>query len=169
MRYTLSVTVGSLCLSAACTQTEGQCWHDDQAAGDIGAGGTSILTGAGGFGDVAPKPQDVGDPMPPDCETVPGTACDEKCLADYTATAEKCGRIEIEAQRRVCQESAYQAYKACRSICQQQGNDCLDHCKDMCVDVWEGCDAKCKKDHVCKEKCMEALIACNKKCEEKCK
>ena len=166
----------SLSFLGACNWVDGACWlkKDDNAGS--GAGGSPIVPSGGSFGDApGPKPQGAGDPQPgdppppPECLQVPQGKCYEKCLSDYTDTSEKCGKIESESQRLVCQESAYQAYKVCRAACLKAENDCLDHCKDLCVDIWEGCYDKCKGNNTCGEKCMRELIACNEKCEEKCK
>lgn len=153
----------------ACNYTEGQCWIDNEGEGSVGAGAGPIGPGWGGYGDVPPEPQDLGDPPPPDCNIAPDSPCNEKCLADYVATAEKCSEIKDAAQKRACDDNSYTVYKSCRETCAKAANDCLDQCKDLCVTIWEGCYDKCGKDHVCKEKCMQDLIACNEKCEEKCK
>lgn len=161
MRRRSWLVLCSLYLIPACTQTEGQCWHEDQAAGNIGAGGGApIVTGVGGFGDVAPGPQDVGDPMPPDCETVPGTECDQKCLTDYEAASEKCAGILDDAQRTVCQQSAYVAYKTCRTGCQQA----LNKCKDLCDKVYNKCMDRCKDDK-CRKECFDDYVECLRDCD----
>lgn len=162
----------SLSFLGACNWVDGACWLKSEDGAGSGVGGGPIAPVGGGFGDAPDStPQAAGDPPPPpECLQVPQGACNQKCLSDYETAAAKCGEIESESQRTICQSSAYTAYKTCRSTCQQQQNDCLDHCKDLCVDIWEGCYDKCgKSDNVCKEKCMRQLIACNEKCEEKCK
>ena len=72
----------------ACNYDEGQCWlRSEDDVGGVG-GGPIISSGAGGFGDVPPEPQDASD-APPDCTLAaevrcasPGsTACVEQCEA----------------------------------------------------------------------------------------
>lgn len=156
-------------LLSSCTQTEGQCWHDDQTAGNVGAGGAPIVTGLGGAGDVPPGPQDAAQPIPPDCELVPGSECDQSCLAEYDAASVRCSTIQDDAQRRVCQEAAHVAYRACEAGCQKV-DDCMEVCKDACDKDWERCRDDCPRGNkTCLAECTEELARCYKRCKEKCK
>ncbi|MEO7327974.1 MAG: hypothetical protein ABI193_05315, partial [Minicystis sp.] len=80
---------------SACNYTVGECYPREQGNGSAGAEGPVIVqSGAGGFGDAPPKqPQDDGRIPAPDCNIVPGSPCEEKCLADYENVAAGCGRI----------------------------------------------------------------------------
>src|SRR5262245_39981057 len=61
----------------------------------IGAG---VGATSGDFPAAPPKtPQDATNP-PPDCYSVPGSPCEEKCLDDYKAAAGTCGNIENQEQ-----------------------------------------------------------------------
>lgn len=117
MRAFVLGTVIGTCLLSSCNTTVGECWVDGQESGSTGAGGQIITPGQGALGDVPPKPQDASDPSPPDCNIVPGTPCEEKCLKTYETNAIDCAKIESESQRRTCQESAYTAYRACLTQC----------------------------------------------------
>lgn len=157
----------------ACNYTEGQCWIDGEGAGSVGAGGGPLVPGWGGFGEVPPEPQGVGDPLPPDCNIVKDTPCKEKCLADYVAAAEKCTELkDNEAQKRTCDEAAFARYASCREECVKQENDCLEHCKQLCDQIMDKCKEDCKNDpnpSACRSRCMDDYGKCLKECDKKCK
>jgi hypothetical protein len=149
----------------ACNYTVGECWYRDQGSETAGAGAGGVILppsptgGDRGFGDVPPKqPLDVTNP-PPECNIVTQSPCNEKCEAEDEAAAAECSKIDNEAQRRTCQDSAYARYKSCRESCQQRANkdcddkyqDCVDNgptsClkksggKTLCQRCWERCNA----------------------------
>lgn len=145
-------------LATGCNYTDGQCYARGQGGLASGAGGQPVVVGGpGGFGDVPPPPQGADEPTPPDCNIVPQTPCYEKCLADYEASAGKCGEIANEAQKKTCQDAAYAAYKACRDSCQQQQKTCTDmyvDCQsrgDPCTRIVEGRKTLCA---ACQDDCL---------------
>jgi hypothetical protein len=152
----------AILLLTACNYDEGQCWlrSEDDGQGGV-AGGPIVPTGAGGFGDVPPKPQDATDPPPPDCNIVADSPCNEKCLADYVEEAAKCGKMENEAQRKTCQDGAYAVYKGCRQNCQQSDNE---KCKKACEKVYNNCMDKCK-DGKCRDECFNDYVECLRECD----
>ncbi len=88
-----------------------------------GSGGTAC-DGAGGFGGDGPV-----------CEIEAQSPCNEKCQADYDAAALQCGSIQIEADRKSCQDGAYEAYKQCRAACTTSRS---------CTDMFVACQEKGK-------------------------
>ena len=169
MNSAIGIAVVSLVALSSCTQTEGQCWHDDQGMGSVGAGGAPIVPGGGGNGDVAPSPQDATNPVPPDCEIVPDSYCAQKCLTDYENAAANCGMISDSALRRSCQDAAYAAYKGCKERCLTAEGKW----EDKCYDDYEADHKKCDKmkDGPEKAKCRQAagerLGNCNAECNKK--
>lgn len=142
----------------ACNYTEGECHPRGQGGGSAGVGGGVIVpAGAGGFGEVPPKPQDATDPPPPDCNIATQSPCNEKCLADYEAAAAECGKIENDSLRTTCQDGALASYEICRDNCQQVANqecddkyqDCVDNGPSSCLDQ-EGGKTQCNR---CWERC----------------
>lgn len=65
---------------AACNYDTGECYLRDE--GGQGSGGVIVPTGAGGFGDVPPEPQDAADPEA-------GCAPDRTCTDMYVACQDK--------------------------------------------------------------------------------
>src|SRR5262249_13309324 len=95
-------------------------------------GPLDIGDGVGGRWSAPPRqPQDA---PPPDCLSVPGSPCEEKCLDDYKTAAGACGNIENQAQRSTCQDGAYANYKNCRGNCQRMTK--------TCTDMYEACQNK---------------------------
>jgi hypothetical protein len=125
--------------------------------------------GVGGFGDVPPRqPQDATNP-PPECNIATQSPCNEKCLADYESAAIVCGKIENEAQRKTCQDSAHASYKGCQGNC-AQGDDCLERCREQCEKAWERCRDHCPRgDKNCLNECSQELGRCLKECDRRCK
>jgi hypothetical protein len=167
MRNVLRILIATLSLLSACTQTEGQCWYDGPNNGNIGAGGGPIVSGGGGFGDAPPKPQDAANPVPPDCEMVPDTHCNEKCLADYESAAAKCGGIDDDGQRKTCQDAAFASYKSCRNYCQSTQGQWDDKCWDDYQDDNNACGKM--KDGPEKAKCRQVAGERYGDCKQKCK
>ncbi len=168
MRRLLWVGTGIISVLTACNYDEGECWRRDEN-GNVGVGGSIVPTGAGGFGDVPPQPQDATDP-PPDCLTANSGPCNEKCLKNYEAAGEKCSDITEDAQRKTCQDSAYATYKNCRESCTKQA-DCKELCKSLCDQIHDGCHESCNKNDPtasCHSKCNGEYSACLKKCDQKC-
>lgn len=133
------------------------------ASGDFAAdppkGPLDIGDGVGGAFNAPPRqPQDA---PPPDCLQVPGSPCEEKCLADYTTAAGTCGTIESEAQRATCQDSAHSRYKNCRGSCPQQSDEKCRQARDKAYDK---CMDKCK-DSKCRDACFKDYVACLKECD----
>ena len=158
----------------ACNYTEGQCWIDGESAGSVGAGGGPLVPGWGGFGDVPPEPQGAGDPLPPDCNIVKDTPCNEKCLADYVAAAEKCTEFkDDEAQKKTCDEAAFARYASCRENCAKAKNDDLEKCKDKCdekaTEEHKLCDPieDKKQKAKCRQAAEEHRSTCYMACEDK--
>lgn len=158
------IAVLSLSSLGGCNWVDGACWLKSDESSGSGAGGAPIVSNGGAFGDAPdPKPQSANDPPPPpECLQVPQGPCYEKCLSDYTDTSAKCGKIEIESQRLVCQESAYQAYKVCRDACEKAEDGCKK-CKLQCDQEHDACHAKCKTSS-CHAACNEAYGKCLKEC-----
>ncbi len=86
-----------------------------------GSGGAAC-EGAGGFGGDGPV-----------CEIEAQSPCEEKCQAEYDAAALECGSIQIEADRKSCQDGAYAAYKECRAACTTSRS---------CTDMFVACQDK---------------------------
>jgi hypothetical protein len=123
-------------------------------ASDTGAG-------TGGAGPACAGDADAGAI----CNIVQQSICDEKCLADYMAAATVCGKIEIDAQRKTCQDNAYAVYKQCRAVCE---DDPKEKCKKKCDKVHDKCHAKCTKSDPsdpCHAKCNDEYGACLKDCD----
>jgi hypothetical protein len=161
-----AITLGGF---TACNYTVGECYPRDQSSEDPG-GGTVITpgspSGSGDFGAAPPKqPQDATSPPPPDCNIVPDTPCNEKCLTDYVNAAAECGNMEA-AQRTTCQDSAYARYKSCRDNCLQQSKSWRKKCEDEA----EACEAKCRDlpDKEDRRRCWEACNNDFGKCVKKC-
>jgi hypothetical protein len=129
-----------------------------------GAGGADSVTvgvgvGATTSGDfISPPPGgplDYGGEPNPCIE--PQGPCNEKCLADYEAAAGECGKIQDDAQRRTCQDSAHASYQSCRGSCSQQLNAdcdekyqyCLNYAPTSCL-AREGGKTLCQR---CLERC----------------
>lgn len=120
-----------LCLGlAGCNFDVGDCYL--RSEGESGAGGIIITatgaggfgfgaTGVGGIGPVPLEPQDM-DPPPPVCNIAAQTPCEEECEADSESDNIQCGKMEDEAQRTACRDSAYARYKSCREGCEQTSN-----------------------------------------------
>jgi hypothetical protein len=155
---------------AACNYDTGECYLRDE--GGAGVGGNIITpTGAGGFGDVPPEPQDATDPPPPEC-IVADSPCNEKCLADYVTAAEDCTKFKDETQKRSCDDSAYAVYKSCRDSCTQKENDCKERCKKQCDKIHDRCHEDCTKNdptQTCRVKCNNEYSKCLRECEDDCK
>lgn len=98
---------------------------------------------------------------------VADTPCNERCLADYVAAAEKCTEVKNEGARRTCNDEAHQRYVACRGDCKKTA-DCKELCKQLCEEIHRLCSEKCKKP-ACYEKCTRELGECLKKCDKECK
>ncbi len=146
---------------AACNYTVGECYPRDQGGGSAGAeGGVLVPGGVGGYGDAPPKqPQDVGSP-PPDCNIVPQSPCNEKCLADYEAEAGTCGQAETSSARQSCQGAAYDHYKKCRTACD---SDPVEQCKKICDHQYDACVTHCTT-LACYAACMVTYKNCLRNC-----
>lgn len=59
--------VMALSLLTACIHDGSECWDVSEEAQGGGAGGPIVPTGAGGYGNVPPKPQNASGPTPPGC------------------------------------------------------------------------------------------------------
>jgi hypothetical protein len=128
---------------AGCNFDVGDCYL--RSEGESGAGGVILTatgvggygfgpTGAGGFGPVPPlEPQDMDPPSPPVCNIASQTPCEEKCEADSESDNIQCGKMESEAQRAACQDSAYARYKGCREGCERTSNKSCDEKYQDCV------------------------------------
>ena len=163
MKRALWIVGLTLSLVSSCNWDEGQCWSRSEEDGQVGAGGGPIVPGGGGYGDApVPKPLAAGDSPPlPECLQVPPGACYQMCLASYGAATTQCNRIEDEAQRKVCQTSAYTAYMACWNGC-KQAEDCKK-CKLQCDAEHDKCHAKCKTSD-CHAQCNDEYGKCLKGC-----
>lgn len=83
-------------LVAACNYDTGECYLREEEG--AGAGGHIVPTGAGGFGDVPPEPQDTADPAA-------GCAPDRSCTDMYVDCREKgssCNR-QIDVGKTLCE------------------------------------------------------------------
>ena len=95
--------------------------------------------------------------------------CEKKCDAEYEADAIVCGRMENQAQRKTCQDSARARYKSCREKCAPK-DDCLERCRELCEKAWERCREHCPRgDKNCLSECTEELSRCLKECSKRCK
>jgi hypothetical protein len=163
-RSVLWIAAIPISLLTACSYIDGQCWPASEDGQGGGTGGPIVPAGAGGFGDVPPKPQEASDPPPPDCNIVEDTPCNKKCLTDYEDEAANCAKIQNEAQRTTCQEGAYTRYKGCRENCQQQ-SDHKEKCKQRCDKTYDKCMDGCK-DHKCRDQCFKDYQECLMDCEK---
>jgi len=112
-------------------------------------------------------------PLAP-AQMVPLAPCEQKCQREYEDAAAVCGRMQDQAQKRACQDSAYAAYRSCRNNCQHQSNDCLEHCKKKCDDADDECRDRCKrkpkKDRQnCYSECSNKNGKCLDDCDKNCK
>lgn len=184
MRCLLVGTAIALEGIAACNYTVGECYYLDEGNGGgsqaVTAGGGVIVptgpSGAGGFGDTPPKqPQDATTPDPPVCNIVSLSPCHEQCDAEDEARAIGCAKIQHEAQRRACNDSSHEKYKACievcenapRTVCQEKWERCTNFApfltcaskgsgsggKSRCDLCWQDCDAGKPVSSICK-KCL---------------
>lgn len=116
-------------------------------AGGAGGYGGEACGGAGGYGG------DGGAGGGAAC-VVALNGCEAKCQADYDAAALECAKIDVETQRKTCQDSAYQAYKQCMAGCAS------------CTDMYTACQGKgspCTKNIGGKTLCAYCLDNCLKK------
>lgn len=149
----------ALVLGIACNT--GECWPN--TSGGLGGGGTipigaAVGASSGDFSAAPPSgPLDYGGAANPCVATQ--SPCNEMCASNYDAAAAECGKIQIEAQRKACQDGAYAAYKSCRDgcahnstpACDDKYQDCVDNglssClkrsggKTLCQRCWERCNA----------------------------
>lgn len=159
MRSLPWIAVIAISSFTACNYTEGECYPRGQGGGNAGVGGSVVVpNGAGGFGDVPPESQDATDPPPPDCNIVPQSPCNEKCLADYVEAAAECGKLENETQRRACQDVAFLGYKSCRENCRQKENK---ECDDKYQDCINHGPSSCRKEEAGKSLCNRCWERCN--------
>ena len=117
---------------------------DDLGLGTGGCGGT------GGDGAV--------------CNIAAQGQCHELCQAEYDDAGLQCGAIEIEADRKTCQDKAYTAYKECRAACDK---DPVEECRKLCDKEHDRCHAKCTKNDPtsgCHAKCNDIYSRCLKEC-----
>lgn len=163
------LAVGFLGL-AGCNFDVGDCYL--RAEGESGAGGIIITatgaggygfgqTGAGGIGPVPLETQDMDPPSPPVCNIASQTPCEEKCEAGSESDNIQCGKMENEAQRTACRDSAYARYKSCREGCERTSNRSCDEKYQDCMDrgPWRSCarpgsgDAGETKCRTCYRRC----------------
>lgn len=112
----------------ACNYTpEGECYPRDQYVEGGGEGAGPIIptgVGTGDFGSEPPRePQsEPPDPDGPVCNRISGGPCDDKCQAQYDDASIACAKIEDDAQRRACQDKAFESYWACKQGCEQEAS-----------------------------------------------
>jgi len=162
----LLVTATSIAGFTACNYTVGECYPRGQGNGDVGgvgAGGGSVIIpgGVGGFGDAPPRRPLDGTIPAPECNSVPQSPCNEKCLTDYETTAAGCGKIDDPVKRSTCQDGAYASYKSCRGDCLKQSDE---KCKKACDRAYDKCMDKCK-DGKCRDACWKDYVACLRECD----
>ena len=112
----------------------------------------------------------MGDSPPPDCNIVKDTPCNEKCLADYVAAAEKCTELkDDEAQKKTCDEKAFAAYSSCRDNCRNVLDDCYDKCDAIADKEREKCEkmAPGPGRAKCNQAVQEQWAACYEECRKK--
>jgi hypothetical protein len=90
----------------------------------------------------------------------PAEPCDAKCEADYQDAAVTCGRMEDQARRRACQDSAYARYKSCRKDCRSAQKTCTD----MFDDCWDRKYWPCNK--WLKKEGISLCEMCRRNCEK---
>jgi hypothetical protein len=109
----------------------------------------------------------------PAAAIVPDTPCNEKCLADYAAAAEKCTEIKNnEEARKSCNDEAHKRYMSCRESCARNKNDlreCLDECEYKKGRDDEACARK--RDPIERKQCfaeaMQKYADCKRECHKK--
>jgi hypothetical protein len=129
-------------------------------AGGYG-GGVALCGGAGGYGGSGGG--GYGGAGGAVCEIISQGACYDLCQAEYDAAALQCGSIANDADRKTCQDDAYETYKACRGACDK---DPVEECKKLCDKQNLRCIARCPKGDVpCMAKCNKVYGKCLRDCE----
>lgn len=105
----------------------------------------------------------------------PSSGCEGKCLADYEAAAAKCGVMEDEGERRVCQGNAGVRYRSCLAGCPQGSGDAdVEACKRRCDGKATRAHRRCAKmpegspeRAKCRQAVEEQRATCQRDCERK--
>ena len=169
----VAVPLLAMLVSGCNTVSPDECWPN--TSGGFGGSGTvPIGAGVGATsGDfLSPPPRGPLDysEAPNPCIMAP-SPCHEKCLAAYEVAAIGCGKMQNEAQRTACQESAHAVYKSCHESCQEAQES---QCRRRCAEQAEVCEAGCRKlpeddkdaRRQCWEGCNNARAACINKCKK---
>ena len=161
-------------LVAACNYDTGECFLREEEGGGVG-GGVIISSGAGGFGDVPPKPQGAPAPVDPCLQTA-------ECVVTWKADSDVCkgqgkqgncttlyqgkhaslseAKEQCEKIYGVGNDSATQSCGPCQW--ETSTSDCK-RCKLECDKEHDACHAKCS-DSPCHAKCNDAYGKCLKEC-----
>jgi hypothetical protein len=139
-------------------------------------------TGAGGFGDVPPKPQDTWAPSEPcSSQTVEctvtwksgSTACKERQTASSCTTLYQGQHATVAEAKEQCEkiygvgtDSGAQSCSPCQAA--KSGNgDPVEQCKKLCDKINRDCVARCPKgDKGCMHDCNVKYGDCLKDCEK---
>lgn len=157
----------------SCNFDMGECYL--RSDGSDGTDSVIITpTGDGDYGDVPPDPQSVEGAPPPVCNIASQTPCEETCESNHEADAVQCGKVDNEAQRAACNDSAYARYKSCRENCERTSNrscdekyqDCMNHGPWSCARPGSGsegtkcrsCFKRCKSGDPTSPECKECLF-----------
>jgi hypothetical protein len=163
--YLCIAAVVILASFAACNRTVGECWPVGLAdqSGGVGSGPVIASGGTGDNGDTPPNPNDFKIPEA-DCNITEQSPCTEKCLASYETAATTCGKVADDAQRKTCQDGAYQTYHNCKTGC---SGDPVEQCKKLCDKINQDCIDHCPPGNKnCFNECNQAYGKCLKDCEK---
>jgi len=154
-----------------------ECWLN--TSGGFGGSGTipigaGVGATSGDYADPSRGPLDYRDREAPNPCIMPATPCDQKCLDGYEVSAIACGTTEDEAQRKMCSDGAYAAYRSCTQNCQADQEAQESQCRKRCAEQAEVCEAGCRKipeddtdaRRQCWQGCNYARAACIKKCKK---
>jgi hypothetical protein len=168
---------------AACNYDTGECYLRDE--GGAGVGGSIITpTGAGGFGDVPPEPQDATDPADPcssqtaECTVTwkSGSAvCKQQGTASSCTTLYQGAHATLDEAKKQCEkiygveiDSEAQSCGPCHWAT-SANNDCYDKCDAIADKAREKCNKMSPGpgQAKCNQAVEEQRTACYTDCKNK--
>jgi hypothetical protein len=149
----------------------------------------SVITpiGAGGLGDVPPKPQNATDPLEPcssqtvECTVTwkPGsTVCKQQGTASSCTTLYQGAHATLAEAKERCEkinrvgtDSGAQSCGPCQGATSAK-DDCKERCKKQCDKIHDRCHKDCTENdptQACRNQCNQEYSKCLRECDRDCK